>query len=67
MKLHVQAKPNGNVEFTVTDESYNALDITLTPHRLYASYGFFSDEVAAKKQLCAKIYNYCVEKHETDY
>lgn len=22
------------------------------------NYGFYSDEVAAKKQLCAKIYNY---------
>lgn len=67
MKLHVQAKPNGNVEFTVTDESYNGFDITLTPHRLYASYGFFSDEAMARKQICAKIYDYCVDHHETDY
>lgn len=56
MKLHVQAKPNGNVEFNVTDESYSWFDITLTPHRLYASYGFFSDEAMARKQICAKIY-----------
>ena len=67
MKLHVQAKPNGNVEFTVTDESYNGFDITLTPNKLYASYGFFSDEAMARKQICAKVYDYCVDHHETDY
>ena len=68
MKLKVVAKPNGNVTFDVNNDSqFDGFDITITPSRLYASYGFYSDEVAAKKQLCAKIYNYCVEKHETDY
>ena len=68
MKLKVVAKPNGNVTFDVDNDSqFDGFDITITPSRLYASYGFYSDEIAAKKQLCAKIYNYCVGKHETDY
>ena len=44
MKLKVVAKPNGNVTFDVNNDSqFDGFDITITPSRLYASYGFYSD------------------------